>query len=104
MTLDELRKINAEICERAIPPALYRGSEWYLFEPAGRGVIDTRELTPDELDALMERAFETEKWIGRQGLPKPILVGPEILKWADAQPDEKGEDDNETETQQAKAR
>ena len=39
---------------------------------------------PDELDALMERAFETEKSMFGPippTTPKPILVGPELLKW-----------------------
>ncbi len=98
MTFDELKRINAEIRRRAIPPVSYRGVEWYVYEP-GKGVIDTRELSQDEIDALMRRVSEPQKWFGRQGIAKPILVGPELLKWIASKNTEKSEEDHEHETQ-----
>lgn len=52
--------------------------------------------------ALMERAFETEKSMFGPippTTPKPILVGPELLKWVASKDTKKSEEDHETETQ-----
>lgn len=105
MTFDELRRLNTEIRARAIPPITYRGNRWYVLEP-GKGMVDPRGLSEEEIDALMQRAFETEKrMFGLMTKPKPILVGPELLKWITSKnTDENSEEDNEQPKTQAEAK
>ncbi len=71
-------------CDKQVPPAMWGcKNHWFRLPPALRSAIwdayvPGQEVTITPSAAYLEAARKVEAWIGQQGPPAPVPVGPEI--------------------------